>query len=376
MNTLQTISTTNSKSNSLWGLTNGRKKAEDHRSWDTKLEVAEELSRLRQDFPTIFGAKKKERFYIHEIGTDNLSPINATAEPKEQMEEKVVPEASWPEWVSPKMAKKISKDMKLFAVAVEVGDNYYFLDTTLYDNGGFIYPFGNRVRRWDEASKAVATAGSIATNKRFWSNFPELNPYSMRVLNLRTGEIVWDNGSGEQNMSTWETDQITRRIDQLSQRLVDHFDDTDQEILSVTDKTKEKPQIDFARYDASKFFDSLKYVMECLAQREKLNKLLGWYDSKVLQDQLHLVELSNLETINAEEFVKYLQGTRRTRRKVKDLNILVNTVADNMDIDQIIKMLNSNLSLSNHYQYRDRHTAEVLQQLVIKDSEEVRQSES
>ena len=110
-------------------------------------------------------------------------------------------------------------------------------------------------------------------------------------------------------------------------------------------------------------------MLECLIHRDELNRLLGWYDGKILQDQLHLVELVDFSSIDAAKFVQYLQKTRRIRREVKDLAVLVNTVADNMDAENIIKKLNGNQSLANKYQYRDKQAAEVLQDLTVKTDE-------
>lgn len=343
----------------------------DHYVWDSQLALVADFDRLCQDYPTIFKPKKDERFYAGEQGTDNIKQLVSIAVPTEGHLPNGGQADQSPLWVSNKIDKKMKKDKKYYVVAVMQDDNYHFLDTTLYENGGFVYPLNTDVRRWKEAEKAVATAEMLTDNQRFWLKNPAFNGQFLSVLDLRNGQAIWSSDERQPDSSFLRASKLTDQLDQLSQRLASHFNQQNRGSLMVTERTKEQPAFDLTTYNAVDFFNSLKYLLQCLIHREELNRLLGWYDGKILQDQLHVVELSDLSTINVDKFVQYLQKTRRIRREVKDLAILMNTVAANMDVENTIRKLNGNLSLANHYQYRDRQSAEVLQQLMVGDGQKV-----
>ena len=353
---------------SFWTLSHHfSKKADDHCSWDSRDDLVNDFSRLRDDYPTIFATKNDERFYVAKQGTEQLEQLTMIATSTDNLPLKEVEPS--PSWVSNKMTRKIKKDKKYYAVATRQQDTYRFLDTTLYKNGGFVYPLNADVRRWKEDDKAIATARTLTANQNFWSKYPDFDNQYLTVLDLRNGKVIWSTDDLQLDQLAVLASALSVRLDRLSQRVTDHLDDENRGSLTATAQTEEQPAFDLATYNAKDFFASLKYVLECLIHRDELNRLLGWYDGKILQDQLHLVELVDFSSIDAAKFVQYLQKTRRIRREVKDLAVLVNTVADNMDAENIIKKLNGNQSLANQYQYRDKQAAEVLQDLTVKTDE-------
>lgn len=345
------------------------KNDEKHCTWNSTTALTADLSKLYQKFPTIFAPKNKQRFYVEDGNNEKLLPVAKIArKAKTSKQDNSELSSSWPNWVGATMAKVIRHDHKYFAVAISYNNGYHFLDTTLNKNGGFVCPFCDSVRRWKEADKAAATAEMIISNTSFWTNYPKLNSHLLVVLDLRDGKSVWKADKEVVAMTSQQENQLNTQIEQLSARINQHLNDNCNNQLVVTDKTKDQPHFDFVQYNAADFFTSLKYILQCLAHKEELNKLLGWYDGKIIQDQLHVVELSDLAQLDAEKFVSYLQETRKVRRKVKDLAILVNTVADKMDFEGIINFLNINQSLSNSYQFRDHHAAEVLQGMMKQKS--------
>lgn len=114
--------------------------------------------------------------------------------------------------------------------------------------------------------------------------------------------------------------------------------------------------------------------MQCLLRKSEINQLLEWLDGKVLQDQLHTVELVDRESIDASAFVNYMQTSRQKRRQVKDLAVLVNLVAANMDFNKVISRLVTTPALSNHYHYRDQEAAKQLSTLVNHSTENLQSS--
>lgn len=346
------------------------KSPESHYQWEGREQVVADFDQLKQQYPTIFGPKKTTRFFISEVGSDHDEPLTTAVQTAEEVEPKKDNEAGWPKWVGPQMVKQITNDRALYAIAVDYQDNYHFLDTTLNDNGGLIAPFSDQVRRWKEAAKAVATANTLAVNKSFWANYPNIDQQVMLVINLRTGEVIWSTNHNEQTASSWQVTQLNNQLDQLSLRIEHHLQSSGQGQLTVTETTKDCPSFDLEQYNASQFFACFKYVLQCLNRRSEINQLLGRYDGEVLQDQLHLIELTDLSTVDLAQFAEYLQTTRRHRRQVKDLAVLVNIVAENTDTKEIIKQLNDNQSLSTTYQYRDRQAAAKLQAMLKQPASE------
>lgn len=108
---------------------------------------------------------------------------------------------------------------------------------------------------------------------------------------------------------------------------------------------------------AVKVFESLQYIVQALTYREAVNQLVNYYDQRVTQDQLHMAEFIDIKNIDAERFLNYLQLTRRQRRQFKDLSIILNTLAENMDIEAIINYLLAHPSLHNQYIFRDHQAA-------------------
>ncbi|WP_295747202.1 hypothetical protein [uncultured Limosilactobacillus sp.] len=341
------------------------KKDDDHYRWDSRAALVSAFDQLRQDYPTIFGQKKVDRFYIGQPGTTELEQLTTVTDSTANRTPVPAEVDVSPSWVSAKMAKKVKKDKKYYVVATRHEDSYHFLDTTLYENGGFVYPFNANVRRWKEEEKAVATAKTLTTNQRLWAKYPTFERQYLTVLDVRDGQVIWSTDEQQLDSIAVQVSQLSERLERLNQRLVSHFNDGERGTLTVTNQTADQPAFDLDTYNAVEFFRCLKYVLQCLVHRDQLNQFLGWYDGKIIQDQLHMVELTDLAAIDADKFVQYLQETRRIRREAKDLAVLVNTVADNMDVKNILNKLTGNMSLANHYQFRDHHAAEVLQNLIL-----------
>ena len=79
-----------------------------------------------------------------------------------------------------------------------------------------------------------------------------------------------------------------------------------------------------------------------------------------MQDYLHTIEVVNLDDIEINKFAESLKQVRRKRRKIKNLALILNTIADNMDAEKILKLFYQNPSLGNQYHYRDADTVNLL----------------
>ena len=79
-----------------------------------------------------------------------------------------------------------------------------------------------------------------------------------------------------------------------------------------------------------------------------------------MQDYLHTIEVVNLDDIEINKFAESLKQVRRKRRKIKNLALILNTIADNMDAEKILKLLYQNPSLGKQYHYRDADTGNLL----------------
>lgn len=148
--------------------------------------------------------------------------------------------------------------------------------------------------------------------------------------------------------------------DQLNTQLDTHFKSAD-ELPTVDPKSQVViPEIDLEKYSAKKVYDAFQFIVKALTQRAKVNQALKAYDGSILQDYLHTIEVVNLDDIEINKFAESLKLVRRKRRKIKNLALILNALADNLDAEKILKLLYQNPSLGKQYHYRDADTGNLL----------------
>lgn len=339
------------------------RKESDHYQWETIQRMNTEFPQLKFNYPTLFANKKIERFYYLDLESKNLRKL-VPNKPKSSSVN-----VSNEDYQSPLK----SKDRKYYAISIDIDNERHYFNT---NKGIFIKEFGEQVRHWKELDKAIATANAIRSNKKVLAQYPELKPLANYVVNLKTGVVVWpDNVS---LVKENDTDQITidnpvimlMKLEQLQGQLTQHFSDNNNFPVNDRRDSIKLAQINFEKFNAQKTFEALSYLVTVMSQKQLIDKLLKSYDKGLLQDYLHTIELANLESFDADSFAKHLQLMRQDRRQVKNLALILDVLARNIDLKEILKQLLQEPSLKNQYHYRHKETGKLLLRFLDSNSEE------
>lgn len=137
----------------------------------------------------------------------------------------------------------------------------------------------------------------------------------------------------------------------------------------TTDVAKDTPfdRVDMDLYDPRLVYQAIQYLQAALRQRKPAETMLNQLDGKIAQDMFHSLEMVNLSQLSDEqnrEFLNLLQTTRRTRRQVKDLVLLLKALDEVFNADKLPKVLHQldNTASANHYHFRSRDFADGLKQ--------------
>lgn len=94
-------------------------------------------------------------------------------------------------------------------------------------------------------------------------------------------------------------------------------------------------------------------MIDALRLKTTAERQLKVFDQSILQDYLHVIELTELDQIDAQRLVAGLQSNRRARRQIKDLKIILSALAKSFDVQQFLNILLSEPSLGSQYYFRD-----------------------
>lgn len=317
------------------------RKAANHWQWQTAALLKAELPALKQKHITSFNTRKPRQFYILDTETKQLERLTLPAETP----------------AIDKVSSLAFGSSQYYAVAIDSDKERLFLNTK---EGKLTARLNESVRLWDDLQKAQATASSLRLNKRFWLNYHELDPQATYVFNLVTNQRVWPAKAGKDGDDSKEvlnTVALEIQLRQLRDQLKPRFSLENCQLPSK-EKLHERPaDVDLEKYNAGRVFAALSYLLEALTQKNKTDKLLNYYDKFITQDFLHVAEAADPENLDNAAFVKQLHDSRVRRRQIKDLDLFLNAIADNLNIWELLKQLGNNASLHNQYYYRDRETA-------------------
>lgn len=343
---------------------NFSKKIDNHFQWAQIKEIQVQL--LAKKYPTIFQNKNDQRFSVLNTDTNDLQPLPNSSDPDFDHEHaipNVTKQRPYPQAViTQAIQKQLDTGKKSFVIVTVVDQSFQYLDTTQKNHGDFVPILNKQVRRWDDSTKAIKTAETLYKNQKFWKECSNVEDKLLCVLDAKKDIVIWS--SDDPNIQLNPTAQLLAQLQQLDTQLQKHFHPTDDsDIDDDNSMMKQGPDLNLGGIDAPHVFEALEYLIHALTWREKVNQLLNYYDKRILQDQLHTVELTDLSHFKAKDFIEYLQRSRRNRRQIKDLSIILDCLADNMDADAILAGLKNHPSLHNHYCYRDQATAEMMKKL-------------
>lgn len=180
-----------------------------------------------------------------------------------------------------------------------------------------------------------------------------------------------------------ETDRFALTADlpwaQASDDLDKHFYTSGQypaDFKIATDVAKETPlsRVDLDLYDPRLVYQAIQYLQAALRQRKPAETILNQLDGKIAQDMFHSLEMMNLSQLSDEqnrEFLNLLQTTRRTRRRVKDLVLLLKALDAVFSADKLPKILHQldNTASANRYHFRSQDFADALKQIAERGKE-------
>lgn len=175
-----------------------------------------------------------------------------------------------------------------------------------------------------------------------------------------------------------ETDRFALTADlpwaQASDDLDKHFYTSGQypaDFKIMTDVAKDTPmsRVDMDIYDPRLIYQAIQYLQAALRQRKPAETMLNQLDGKIAQDMFHSLEMMNLSQLSDEqnrEFLNLLQTTRRTRRQVKDLVLLLKALDGVFDGDKLPKLLHQldNTASANRYHFRSQDFADALKDVL------------
>lgn len=156
-------------------------------------------------------------------------------------------------------------------------------------------------------------------------------------------------------------------IDQFRQKISAHVDD-DGPAASTMSLAKaarhEVETIDFERFNLKKILAAVDYLIDALRLKATAERQLKVFDQSILQDYLHVIELTELDQIDAQLLVASLQTNRRARRQIKDLKIILSALAKSFDVQQFLNILLSEPSLGSQYYFRDQAAAAQIKEMI------------
>lgn len=105
-------------------------------------------------------------------------------------------------------------------------------------------------------------------------------------------------------------------------------------------------------------------MIDALRLKTTAERQLKVFDQSILQDYLHVIELTELDQIDAQRLVASLQTNQRARRQIKDLKIILSALAKSFDVQQFLNILLSEPSLGSQYYFRDQAAAAQIKEMI------------
>ena len=215
----------------------------------------------------------------------------------------------------------------------------------------FVVKVNEHASVWDRRDSAIDVGKELAINDSFWLGHAEYDRATLRLVRVEDGERIWPQFAGDSlPMPDPEL------IDQFRQKISAHVDDKGPaaSTMSLAKAARHEVEtIDFERFNLKKILEAIDYLIDALRLKATAERQLKVFDQSILQDYLHVIELTELDQIDAQRLVASLQTNRRARRQIKDLKIILSALAKSFDVQQFLNILLSEPSLGSQYYFRD-----------------------
>jgi hypothetical protein len=385
---------------------NFTQKSERQFTWESAADLAADYPKLRSRYPTLFAKKRAEAFWIYDLAHDDATRLSLAAEsnadgpaddapqsgtnadktiavdsltaadsmalqtstPKQQESDPKTPavdsltaaDSMALQTSTPKQQESDPKTPEHFALMVDGKNNvscYY--SRTLKK---FVVKVNEHASVWDRRDSAIDVGKELAINDSFWLGHAEYDRATLRLVRVEDGERIWPRLAGD---GLPMPDQ--ELIDQFRQKISAHVDDDGPAVSTMSlDKATqhEVETIDFERFNLRKILEAVDYLIDALRLKATAERQLRVFDQSILQDYLHVIELTELDQIDAQRLVASLQSDRRARRQIKDLKIILTALAKSFDVQQFLNILLSEPSLGSQYYFRDQATAAKIKEMI------------
>lgn len=357
---------------------NFTQKSERQFTWESAADLAADYPKLRSRYPTLFAKKRAEAFWIYDLAHDDATQLSLAAADSadvpaddalqaEIKNDKTIaidsPTAVDSMALQTNTSKQQGSDPKTpehFALMVDGKNNascYY--SRTLKK---FVVKVNEHASVWDRRDSAIDVGKELAINDSFWLGHAEYDRATLRLVRVEDGERIWPQLAGD-GLPMLEPELI----DRFRQKISAHVDD-DGPAASTMSLAKaarhEVETIDFERFNLKKILEAIDYLIDALRLKATAERQLKVFDQSILQDYLHVIELTELDQIDAQRLVASLQTNRRARRQIKDLKIILSALAKSFDVQQFLNILLSEPSLGSQYYFRDQATATQIKEMI------------
>ncbi|WP_347980899.1 hypothetical protein [Limosilactobacillus allomucosae] len=357
---------------------NFTQKSERQFTWESAADLAADYPKLRSRYPTLFAKKRAEAFWIYDLAHDDATRLSLAAADSadvpaddapqaEANADKTIavasPTAADPmalQTSTPKQQESDPKTAEHFALMVDDKNNascYY--SRTLKK---FVVKVNEHASVWDRRDSAIDVGKELAINDSFWLGHAEYDRATLRLVRVEDGERIWPQLAGD-GLPMPDPELI----DQFREKISAHVDD-DGPAASTMSLAKaaqhEVETIDFERFNLKKILEAVDYLIDALRLKATAERQLKVFDQSILQDYLHVIELTELDQIDTQQLVASLQSNRRARRQIKDLKIILSALAKSFDVQQFLNILLSEPSLGSQYYFRDQATAAKIKEMI------------
>lgn len=351
---------------------NFTQKSERQFTWESAADLAADYPKLRSHYPTLFAKKRAEAFWIYDLAHDDATQLSLAAADSADMPADDAPQAETKndktiavdsmalQTSTPKQQRGDPKTPEHFALMVDGKNNvscYY--SRTLKK---FVVKVNEHASVWDRRDSAIDVGKELAINDSFWLGHAEYDRATLRLVRVEDGERIWPQFAGD-GLPMPDPELI----DQFRQKISAHVDD-DGPAASTMSLAKaarhEVETIDFERFNLKKILEAIDYLIDALRLKATAERQLKVFDQSILQDYLHVIELTELDQIDAQRLVASLQSNRRARRQIKDLKIILSALAKSFDVQQFLNILLSEPSLGSQYYFRDQAAAAQIKEMI------------
>lgn len=357
---------------------NFTQKSERQFTWESAADLAADYPKLRSHYPTLFAKKRAEAFWIYDLAHDDATRLSLAAADSADVPADDAPQAETKNdktiaidsptavdsmALQTNTSKQQGSDPKTsehFALMVDGKNNascYY--SRTLKK---FVVKVNEHASVWDRRDSAIDVGKELAINDSFWLGHAEYDRATLRLVRVEDGERIWPQLAGD-GLPMPEPELI----DRFRQKISAHVDDKGPaaSTMSLAKAARHEVEtIDFERFNLKKILEAIDYLIDALRLKATAERQLKVFDQSILQDYLHVIELTELDQIDAQRLVASLQTNRRARRQIKDLKIILSALAKSFDVQQFLNILLSEPSLGSQYYFRDQATATQIKEMI------------